>query len=147
MKDYKCRKCKGTDFKWVVRKHPKTGLTYDTRSCLSCRKKSDTRYRKKITDQGYFKEWRKANNKHIREYQRDYYKDKYRVRNAKYSKTLKQRTFGNKKDIIEFYKNCPNGYEVDHIVPINGRNVSGLHTIDNLQYLTIEDNRKKSNKY
>ena len=110
--------------------------------CMDCANS----YQKKS---GVVSKWQKANNKHIREYQTEYYgsDNRQRVRNAKYSKTLKQRTFGSKKDIIEFYKNCPNGYEVDHIVPINGRNVSGLHTRDNLQYLTIEDNRKKSNKY
>lgn len=42
-----------------------------------------------------------------------------------------------------FYFNCPEGYEVDHIIPISK---GGLHSIENLQYLTISENRKKSNK-
>lgn len=42
--------------------------------------------------------------------------------------------------IKEFYKNCPIGYEVDHIVPISK---GGLHSITNLQYLTVSENRKK----
>ena len=45
--------------------------------------------------------------------------------------------------IQEFYKNCPKGYEVDHIIPISK---GGLHSISNLQYLTQTENRKKSNK-
>lgn len=49
----------------------------------------------------------------------------------------------NIKAIQEFYANCPVGYEVDHIVPISK---GGLHTLENLQYLTISENRKKSNK-
>ena len=45
--------------------------------------------------------------------------------------------------INEIYKNCPDGYEVDHIVAlING----GLHHQDNLQYLPGLENKKK-NKY
>ena len=49
----------------------------------------------------------------------------------------------NRKAIQEFYNNCPEGYEVDHIIPISK---GGLHDLSNLQYLTIQENRKKSNK-
>lgn len=49
--------------------------------------------------------------------------------------------------IKEFYKSCPKGYEVDHIVPLNNELVCGLHTMENLQYLTIKANREKGNKY
>ena len=45
--------------------------------------------------------------------------------------------------IKEFYMNCPKGYEVDHIIPISK---GGAHSIDNLQYLTISENRSKGNK-
>lgn len=45
--------------------------------------------------------------------------------------------------IKEFYKNCPAGYEVDHIIPISK---GGPHSISNLQYLLAADNRKKSAK-
>jgi hypothetical protein len=37
-------------------------------------------------------------------------------------------------------------FAIDHIVPINGINVSGLHVPWNLQILTEYDNRTKSNK-
>ena len=33
--------------------------------------------------------------------------------------------------------------EVDHIIPISK---NGMHTLSNLQYLTIRENRQKSNK-
>lgn len=47
----------------------------------------------------------------------------------------------------EFYKNCPEGMEVDHWAPIQGELVCGLHTLDNLQYLPVAENRAKSNKF
>ena len=37
-------------------------------------------------------------------------------------------------------------WEVDHIIPLQGENVCGLHVDYNLQYLTPEENGKKGNR-
>jgi 5-methylcytosine-specific restriction endonuclease McrA len=65
--------------------------------------------------------------------------------NARYRARMKNQVVEGE-DIVplrEFYKNCPPGYEVDHIIPLSK---GGLHTITNLQYLTVTENRRKSNK-
>ncbi len=50
--------------------------------------------------------------------------------------------------IIElFYECCPKTCVVDHIIPLQGENISGLHVPQNLQWLTEQQNAVKSNKY
>jgi hypothetical protein len=49
--------------------------------------------------------------------------------------------------IKKIYDACPEGMHVDHIVPLMGDAVSGLHVPENLQYLTPEDNYAKSNSW
>jgi 5-methylcytosine-specific restriction endonuclease McrA len=87
-----------------------------------------------------------------REYQKKYYK-KNKSRFIAYaatrsaSKLKATPSWANLKAIREIYEKCPNGMEVDHIIPIKGKLVCGLHTENNLQYLSKEENSKKRNKF
>ena len=42
---------------------------------------------------------------------------------------------------------CTEKFEVDHIYPLVGCNISGLHVHTNLQIITAKENGTKSNKF
>lgn len=81
--------------------------------------------------------WREKNKKKQTAY--------YRAYNL--AKMTRVPTWSETKSIRKFYAECPDGFEVDHIIPLFGKLVSGLHVLRNLQYLTASENSKKSNKF
>ena len=74
-------------------------------------------------------------------------------RASKLQATPKWLTFNQRQEILEIYKLAADlswlselGLHVDHIVPLKGENVCGLHVPWNLQILPAIENIKKSNK-
>lgn len=104
--------------------------------------------------------WREKNRKQHNAYNREYFarnKDKRASYQAKRKATILQRTPAwdpNTHLIIAKYQLAAmltkaSGIEhhVDHIIPLQGKKVSGLHTFANLRVIPGSDNVKKSNSF
>jgi len=80
---------------------------------------------------------------------REKYPEKVKLKSAKErAAKLKRIPPWSDLDTIErFYLSCPIGYHVNHIIPLNGEFVSGLHVIENLQYLPSKENLAKGRKF
>lgn len=73
----------------------------------------------------------------------------HRHNNVLFKQHIKKATpkWVDKKALKSIYDNRPEGYDVDHIIPLRGKDVSGLHVPWNLQYLASDVNRnQKRNK-
>ena len=84
---------------------------------------------------------------HEESYNRNKHKITERNIYSKYKRSLRIPTWSEQEQIQQFYKLCPTGYHVDHILPLQGTYVSGLHVLGNLQYLPEKDNLVKGNKF
>ncbi len=106
-----------------------------------------------------YKNWREANSEHRAELNKTWFNTHLGKRSAystKYAADKLQRTpkWADHDKINAFYEEAArataqNGIiiQVDHIIPLKGKLVSGLHVHENLQLLTKKENRKKSNKF
>lgn len=116
---------------------------YDYKLCGNCGQvKEDTEFSKNSAR-------RDGLNSHCRECCLDTRREYQRTYRAQMRALKLQRTpaWSETDEIIDFYNNCPIGYHVDHIVPLQGKTVSGLHVLTNLQYLLASENQSKGNKF
>ena len=87
----------------------------------------------------------KINTKHGLSRTRGY--ARYHSRLREIAEIRQRPKWANLKKIMEIYVNRPEGYHVDHIIPLRGKTVSGLHVESNLQYLPALENMKKHNTF
>lgn len=146
----KCNKCSAEKSLENFPKNKKCSLGVE-KTCKECKNKNNVAYSKRTNHQRknewleknkekhkqHCAEWRE-NNKELRRF----YSSSYRAK-LKQAKVL----WANIEAIKNIYKNCPEGFHVDHIIPLKGKYVSGLHVETNLQYLPIYENLSKGNKW
>lgn len=103
----------------------------------------------------YYAKWREANREQQREYHRGYFhraegrkaKALAHVRLRQTRKLHATPLWADLDAISAVYEEASRlGMTVDHIVPLKGKNVCGLHIENNLQLLSRSDNARKSNK-
>lgn len=98
-----------------------------------------------------YRNWKANNKDKVRDYNKKWIEENRGYKNHLASKRRASKLNATPKwadldKIKSIYENRPEGHHVDHIIPLKGKNVCGLHVSWNLQYLTIEENLKKNNK-
>lgn len=96
--------------------------------------------------------YREQNKERLNEYTKNWSKNNREKRNntqakRRAAKIQRTPTWADQEAIKFFYECCPEGYHVDHIIPLQGKNISGLHIETNLQWLPAEENLRKGNTW
>ena len=143
-------------------------------SCKSCRSTARKSYKSQKDYNRFYREkhreallkskkaWDASNREHIKAYKKDYRKANptkhsewdAKKRAARLQRVPKWLNLEQKEAIKQFYwlrddliATTGELYEVDHIVPLQGKNVCGLHVSWNLQILPSDLNNKKNNAF
>jgi hypothetical protein len=141
---YACKQCRVTQQVAYQKKNPAKVNAKNRRWTTNNRDKSNAsslkwvraNYAKVLADN---KRWRAANKDRCSAYTREYQAAKLCAMPAWLSSALKEQ-------MRQIYAFRPDGHHVDHIIPLQGENVCGLHVPWNLQYLPAADNLRKGNK-
>lgn len=88
-----------------------------------------------------------------REMRRHHQSDPGRRRRQRARKTLREQRiaratpkWADRRALVSFMASKPEGFHLDHILPLRGEFVSGLHVLENLQFIPAGANIAKSNR-
>lgn len=99
-----------------------------------------------VYDKTYYNEYRKARLKQDPTYRKALSRKCRAWKLATHKQMPRNLSKENQIKILDLYDARPPGHHVDHIIPLRGKIVSGLHVHWNMQYLLAKENMKKSNK-
>jgi hypothetical protein len=151
-----CSKCGATKplTEFYKQKTGSGGYRADCKACKRLQSNSDYH-----SDPERRREWAEKNSERIAARSREWERNNKSRRNhltRKRQTAKQQRTpaWADPAKIASFYSEAQRlesitgiPFEVDHIIPLRGKLVSGLHTESNLQLLPRQLNRRKSNSF
>lgn len=162
MKKCSCCKIEKPFTEFYKEKLGKDGYRNDCKKCKKAKKskESDKEYyqRNKLKYERRYQE----NKDSLLKYQREYARANKSKRRASHAKRRSRKlnatpdwlSIENIKTIKTIYEICiliteiyQEEYHVDHIVPLQGEKVCGLHVPWNLQIISAKENMSKSNKF
>lgn len=121
-------------------------------SCSVCELETSKRTRNPDTKRAYDKQYHKKNSKRFYDYEKAY--GRYAHYRARLKQAIPSWYENEQSEIRALYRQRKHVTEetgvvhhVDHIVPLCNNFVCGLHCLANLQLLTEEENRHKSNRF
>jgi hypothetical protein len=122
--------------------------------CKPCLLEANKKHMKPEKQKEYTENWRnKANNRELsRQSTRTWRRnnlpyDAFRAATYRAEKAKRTPSWSDLPKIKALYLGCPIGFHVDHVIPLRGKLVSGLHVENNLQYLPAQHNLSKRNIY
>lgn len=114
-----------------------SGIRYlSNKHCVECQTFQSDRYKGRLAPEEQTQELKRFPQSNLA-----------KVRKYKAAKSKRVPKWADLNKIKDFYDNCPSNMVVDHIIPLRGKLVSGLHVHNNLQYLTDTENAAKGNKF
>jgi hypothetical protein len=77
----------------------------------------------------------------------DYWQTKVVAHRIRAEKLNRLPAWADQDKIAEIIKNCPDGLEIEHEFPLQGRLISGLHVHQNIGYMSAKENASKYNNF